>query len=144
MAASNFDNFSFFDDFTVFYDRLEKQWNGAMTFRIDVKDLEKVSRKLKKLQERLTLAVLQHWAKAIEVETKNMILKEGVKDSIHVEVIEVEPHKFEVKTSGKREALPSMAKATRNKLSKMPLASRSIFKILLDQIEKKSSDRTTS
>jgi hypothetical protein len=115
-----------------------------MTFRIDVKDLEKVSRKLKKLQERLTVAVLQHWAKAIEVETKNMILKEGVKDSIRIDVIEVEPHKFEVKTSGKREALPSMAKATRNKLSKMPLASRSIFKILLDQIEKKSGDKTTS
>jgi hypothetical protein len=115
-----------------------------MTFRIDVKDLEKVSRKLRRLQENLTLSTLQHWAKAIEVETKNMILKEEVKDSIHIEVIEVESHKFEVKTSGKREVLPSMAKATRNKLSRMPLASRSIFIILLDQIEEKSSDKATS
>ena len=52
MAASNFDNFSFFDDFTVFYDRLEKQWNGAMTFRIDVKDLEKVRSDLRAENER--------------------------------------------------------------------------------------------
>jgi len=54
-----------------------------LTFRIDVRDFEEASRKLKKLQERLTLPTLQHWAKAIEVETRNVISKEEVKESIH-------------------------------------------------------------
>jgi hypothetical protein len=115
-----------------------------LTFRIYLTDFEEVSRKLKKLQERLTLPTLQHWAKAIEVETRNMISKEEVKESIHIEVIEVEPNKFEVKASGKQEALPNMAKATQNKLGKMPLASRAIFNVLLNQIEKKIDRKTTS
>jgi hypothetical protein len=107
-----------------------------LTFRICVRDFEEVSRTAKKFQERLKLPTLQHWAKAIEIETGSMISKKDVKESIHIEVIEVEPHKFEVKARGKKEVLPSMAKAIENKLGKMPLASRSIFKTVLDQIEK--------
>jgi len=113
-----------------------------MTFRIDVdvKRLDEIKRKLDELREGLTLHGLQHWAKEIEVAARGLAAarsSEEVKESIHIEVAEVEPKKFEVKASTKEEALSLIAEATQNKLPEMPVTSRSIFKAFLDQVEKK-------
>jgi len=118
-----------------------------MSIGIDVKGLDEVQKKLKELQEGLTLHALQHWAEEIELEAKDMAAArstEEVKNSIHIEVVEIEPKTFQVKASAKEEAVPFIAEATRDKLNAMPVTSASIFKTFLGQVEKKlgASQRT--
>jgi len=111
-----------------------------MSIRIDVKGLDEVKRKLEELQEGLTLHALQRWAEEIEVEARGLAAdrsSEEVRDSIHIEVFEIEPRRFQVKASAKEEALPFIAEATQSKLEEMPITSGSIFKTFLDQVEKK-------
>ena len=62
---------------------------------------------------------------------------EELKDSIHIEVFEIEPKRFQVKASAKEEALSFIVEATQDKLKEMPITSGSIFKVFLDQVEKK-------
>ena len=84
-------------------------------------------------------AILQ-WAEAIEVDARDRAGSTStneVKDSIHVKVVEIEPHKFEVEARAKEDGVPFIAEATRDKLREMPITSRSIFKVFLEQIDKK-------
>ena len=113
-----------------------------MSVKIEVKGFEELQKKLEMLKDGLTLEALQRCAKEIELEAKQLPAPEvsqEIRDSIHVDVLEVEPRKFQVRAGAKKEALPLLATSTRDKLVHMPTTSRAIFKAFLTQIEKNLS-----
>jgi len=109
-----------------------------MTFKIEVKGLKEIERKLGELQEGLTLDGLRRWATEIETDAKAAAAQRSLEagDSIHVEVIEAKPKEFHVTARAKEEAWPFIVEATRNKLKVMPLTSRAIFSAFIDRFEK--------
>ncbi len=109
-----------------------------MGIRIEVRGLEETQRKLEDMKEGLTLEGLQRWAKQIEAQAKALPdarVTQDARDSIHVDVFEVAPRRFDVKLRCKREALPLIAEATKVTLLRMPVTSRAIFKAFLSKVE---------
>lgn len=108
---------------------------------VKVKGLEEIKKKLKDMEEGLTLHGLQHWAKEIESEAKGRATAQSsqeVTDSIQIDIEETEPKTFQVRARAKKEALPIIVDATKVKLFEMPSTSGSVFKAFLGEIEKKS------
>jgi Fe2+ transport system protein B len=112
-----------------------------MSVKIDVRGLEELQRKLNEMQEGLAPQKIQEFAAEIEEEARHIAeaeaqLSQDAKDSMHIQVVEVKPKRFQLRARPKKEALPFMATATRDKLHKMPVTSQPIFRAFLEAIDK--------
>ncbi len=110
-----------------------------MSFSIDVRGLDELEKDIEAMRKGLRLETLQHWAGEIETTARALASTEApvdVRDSIRVEVLEVEPKTFEVKAHAKQEALAFIVDATRSALPNMPLTSQTIFENFLEKLEK--------
>ena len=110
---------------------------------IEIRGLDKFSKKLEELQEGLTLPGLQHWAKKVEQQACTLAIAstraslDDIRENINVDVEEIEPEKYQIKAKTKQEFLQYIKEAIITTMDQMPLTTKALFEAFLKQIEKK-------